>query len=188
MLLITVVAAVLRLWQLDHLPPGLYRDEAYNGLDALEVLAGNWQLYFANNNGREPFYIYLTAVSVGLFGRAAWAVRLGAAVVGTLTTLTVYQLGKSWFDERIGFLSAWLWAVTVWPVHLSRIGFRTVTVVPFLALSAWLLTVAYKRQRPLWWVTAGLVYGLGYYTYLAIRFTPLLLLLAFLYLWWLGVW
>lgn len=188
MLLITIFAAVLRLWQLDHLPPGLYRDEAYNGLDALDVLAGNWQLYFANNNGREPFNIYLTAVSVGLFGRTVWAVRLGAAVVGTLTTLTVYQLGKSWFNEQIGFLSAWLWAVTVWPLHLSRIGFRVVTVVPFLALSAWLITVAYKRQRPLWWVIAGLIYGLSYYTYLAIRFTPLVLLVALFYLWWSGGW
>ena len=40
LLLALSVAAVLRFWQLDQVPPGLYRDEAFNGLDALKVLAG----------------------------------------------------------------------------------------------------------------------------------------------------
>ncbi len=38
--LIGLLAAVLRLVAIDRLPPGLYHDEAYNGLDALNVLRG----------------------------------------------------------------------------------------------------------------------------------------------------
>lgn len=35
-----LITAGLRLWQLDRLPPGLFFDEAFNGVDARAVLAG----------------------------------------------------------------------------------------------------------------------------------------------------
>jgi 4-amino-4-deoxy-L-arabinose transferase-like glycosyltransferase len=174
-------AVTLRFFQLGQLPPGLYRDEAYNGLDALGVLAGNHAFYFAGNNGREPLYIYLTAGAVALFGRSALAVRLGAAVIGSLTTLVTYKLAKEWFGRRVGLLSAWLWAITLWPVHLSRIGLRAILLPFFLGLAFWLGTLAYRRQDGRLWLLTGLVYGFSFYTYLAVRFTPVLLLLLAVY-------
>ncbi|MGB4870682.1 MAG: glycosyltransferase family 39 protein [Candidatus Promineifilaceae bacterium] len=184
LLLIVGTAVFLRFYQLGAQPPGLYRDEAYNGLDALAVLDGRHPLFFPANNGREPAYIYLTAAAIALLGRSATAVRLTAAVVGSLTTLAVYLLGREWFGRRVGWLTAWLWAVTVWSIHLSRIGLRVVLMVPLLALAFWLGTLAYRRQRPWLWLAAGLVYGAGFYTYLAMRFTPLVLLALLLYLLW----
>lgn len=182
MLLALVVAALLRFWQLGDAPPGLYRDEAFNGLDALQVLQGKHALFFTANNGREPAYIYLTALAVGVFGRTALAVRLAAAVAGTLTTWVTYRLARSWFGHTTGLLAAWLWAVTLWPVHLSRVGLRPILLVPLLALAFWLGTRAYRRQQIRWWLAAGIVYGLSYYTYLAVRFTPILLFLLFSYI------
>jgi 4-amino-4-deoxy-L-arabinose transferase-like glycosyltransferase len=176
-------AVSLRFYQLGQLPPGLYRDEAYNGLDALGVLEGNYALYFPRNHGREPLYIYLTAVAISLFGRSAFALRLGAAVIGSLTTLVTYKLAKEWFGWRVGILSAWLWAITLWPVHLSRIGFRPILLPFFLGLTFWLGTLAYKRQDGRLWLLTGLIYGLSFYTYLAVRFTPVLLILLAVYCW-----
>lgn len=182
LLLVLSVAALLRFWQLGDAPPGLYRDEAYNGLDALRVLQGEHALYFATNNGREPTYIYLTAASIALLGRSALAVRFAAAVVGTVTTYVVYRLARSWFGQRSGLLAAWLWAVTLWPVHLSRIGLRAVLLAPVLALAFWLGTVAFRRNRRWLWLVAGALYGATFYTYLAARFTPILLILLLSYL------
>ena len=52
---VILVAAALRLWKLDVLPPGLWYDEAVNGVDTRMVLSGKgFPLYFAANNGREP--------------------------------------------------------------------------------------------------------------------------------------
>lgn len=186
---ITAVAAILRLFQLDQLPPGLYRDEAFNGLDALGVLAGNHPLFFAANNGREPIHIYFTALLVQLLGPTVTAVRLGAALVGTVTTIPVFLLANSWYGRRVALFAAWLWAVTLWPVHLSRIGLRIIWLVPLLTLTFWLGTLAYRheaRRRWALWLAAGLVYGLCFYTYLAVRVTPLLLLLLLLFVWWRG--
>lgn len=184
-----IVGALLRLWRLDAFPPGLYRDEAFNGLDALGVLNGRHALFFPANNGREPAYIYLTAVSIALFGRSVFALRLAAAVAGALITWITYQVGRSWFDRRVGLLAAWLWAVTLWPLHLSRLGLRVVLLAATLGLTAWLAALALRgdprRRRQLWlWVAAGAAYGAAFYTYLAARFTPLLLLALLLWFGW----
>ena len=37
---VILLAAFLRLWRLGEMPPGLYHDEAYNGLDALSLTEG----------------------------------------------------------------------------------------------------------------------------------------------------
>jgi len=63
---VIALAGILRFWQLGDVPPGLYRDEAANGLDALDVIEGRRDgqspFYFSANNGREPLYIYLTTL------------------------------------------------------------------------------------------------------------------------------
>ncbi|MCZ7673219.1 MAG: glycosyltransferase family 39 protein [Chloroflexi bacterium] len=187
LLLVLVTAVFLRFWQVGAAPPGLYHDEAYNGLDAARVLVEGPSLYFAANNGREPAYIWLTALAVAAVGQTALAVRLAAAVVGSLTLIPVYLLAKSWFDVRVGLFAAWLWAITLWPVHLSRIGLRAILLVPLLALTFWLGTLAFRRQKSWLWLLAGAAYGLSFYTYLAARFTPLLLALLLLFLLWRGV-
>ena len=182
-LLIVAVAAFFRFYHMGDAPPGLYRDEAYNGLDAVAVLEGDRPIFFESNNGREPLYIYLVAASVKVFGRTASAIRLPAAIIGTLTTLTTYLLTKSWFDRRTALIAAALWAITLWPIHLSRVGFRTILLPFVLSLSFYLLTRAYRRKSTSLFFIAGLAYGLTHYTYLASRLTPLFLFLMLLYMW-----
>ncbi len=173
---ICLVAAGLRFWQLGDLPPGLYRDEAYNGLDASGILNGEHALFFEANNGREPAYIYISSIFIALFGQTPLAIRLAAALIGTLTTLAVYALAKNWFGTLTGLFAAWLWAVTVWPIHLSRLGLRVILAVPVTVLAVWLGTLAWRKQdqasgRWLWFAAGGCI-GLGSYTYLTARLFP----------------
>ncbi len=186
LLLAVITTVLLRFWQLGEMPPGLYHDEAYNGLDAVSVLTDGPSLFFDANNGREPAYILLTSLAVAALGQTALAVRLVAAVVGSVTVIVVYLLADCWFGRKVGLLSAWMWAITLWPVHLSRIGLRAITLVPLLALTFWLGTLAFRKQKTGLWLLAGLVYGLSFYTYLAVRLTPVLVGLLFLYLLWRG--
>lgn len=75
-LAVILAAAALRFAGLGRTPPGLYRDEAFYGLDAVNVLRGQHALYFPANNGREPMFVYLVALSLDLLGRSPFAVRL----------------------------------------------------------------------------------------------------------------
>ena len=69
LLVILLVGAALRVAGLNQLPPGLYHDEAFSGLDAISILRGaGLPIFFEGNGGREPFFIYLHALSIFLFG------------------------------------------------------------------------------------------------------------------------
>lgn len=120
LLLVVLLAAFLRLLQLESLPPGLYHDEAYNGLDALSLAQGKtfpqfyegwelyaqdahadnppmptrWPVFFEGNYGREPLHIYLMAVSIWLFGPTPFAIRLVPALSGVLAVLLTYFAAK----------------------------------------------------------------------------------------------
>lgn len=171
-----ILAAVLRLWGLTVIPPGLYRDEASNGLDALSVLDGNRPVYFAANNGREPFFIYGIALSVALLGRSPGAIRVMAALLGTLTVPLVYLMAREMSGRRLALLAATLTAITVWPLALSRIGFRAISMPLVIALALWLLWRGQRTGHRWHFVLAGLCFGAAFYTYLAARFTIIALL------------
>lgn len=179
---ILLVATALRLAALGHVPPGLYHDEAYNGLDALGVLDGDMSLYFAANNGREPLFVYLVALSVGLLGRNPLAVRLAAVIPGLLTIAVTYAMARTLFTRRIGLLSAAVLAVTLWHVHLSRVGFRAVLLPLCTALMVWQAAVGWRTGRRWHWAAAGVFYGLSFYTYIAARFSLVALALFGAYL------
>ena len=66
--------------------------------------------------------------------------------------------------------------ITLWPIHLSLIGFRAVALPLFVALSIATGVRAYRSGRWLDWLIAGALYGVSFYTYLPSRFTPLVLI------------
>ena len=182
LLVIIATAAALRLWALGSVPPGLYHDEAFNGLDALAVLEGKRPLFFEANNGREPLFIYLVALSVAVLGRSSGAIRIVAAVLGTLTIPATYLMAKAMFNRRMGLLAATITGFTLWHVNLSRIGFRAVAMPLFVALTLWQLWLGLKRGNQWHFLIGGGLYGLTFYTYLAARFTIVALTAFGLYL------
>ena len=143
LLAILALATFFRFWRLDNLPPGLYHDEAYNGLDALALNRGElfpqfyegWELYaaeahdgqplqetrfpifFEGNYGREPLHVYLMALSVSLLGASAFAVRAVPAAAGVLAVLTTFLAARALLSGRSqrgsGYLVPLLAALTM---------------------------------------------------------------------------
>ncbi len=176
LLLLLLVGAGLRLWDAGRTPPGLYHDEAQYGLDALAVLeTGNLPVYFPANNGREPLFIYLITLSIAVLGRSPLAVRLPSFFVGFLTLAATYDLARVLWGRRAGRWALAVLAVTLWHVHLSRLGFRAVLLPLFTALFLAQATRALRTGRTRYWLIAGVLYGASWYTYMAARFTPVAL-------------
>jgi len=85
------IAFALRVYGLSELPPGLLGDEAWNLVDIIEMgETGRYPLFFANNAGREPVFIYLQAGMAVLGGVTPFAGRLTAAFVGVVPSTTAY--------------------------------------------------------------------------------------------------
>jgi 4-amino-4-deoxy-L-arabinose transferase-like glycosyltransferase len=187
LVLIVAIGAALRFYRIGELPPGLYRDEGYYGLDALRVLNGDFSLYFAANNGREGLFMYVLAASVALFGRTPEALRIASAFIGTLTIVAIYFAARNMFSPRIGALSAAILAITFWHLAISRVAFRAITLPLVLcAMMAFIfagLRTNALRPRIAYAALAGAAFGLTFYTYTSAQLVLLLVALYGLSLW-----
>src|SRR5512143_2401164 len=169
-LVILLIAAALRLVALPGVPPGLQHDEVFHGHDAVTVLLGYRPLYFTSNAGNEPLFIYMMALTVGLFGHNAWGIRLAAVICGLLTLLFTYLWIRRAYNNRTALIAAALMAVGFWPIFLSRVGLRAAAAPMMAALSAWLLfegmqriqksaNGSQQRRAWMWFSTAGIALG-----------------------------
>ncbi len=187
-LTLTLVAAFFRLYRLQEWPIGLWRDEAANGLEALRVLDGKLAIFYGT---REPMFIYLVAASVALWGRNPFAVRVVAAVAGTITIPVTYLLVREVFRRTdrsarvLAFVTSFWLATSYWHLNFSRLGFRGVLLPLFASLSFYLFWRGWHEfqcdsVRPLttmvWFAVAGLCFGLTMYTYTPGRLLVLALL------------
>lgn len=185
---ILVLAALLRLWHLNSTPPWLFFDEAGQGLDARDLLQGEFRAFFPRSFGKEPLYVYLTVPFVALWNGEPAAVRLAGAILGVLMVPALFLAGRALWRESprqgtwAGLLAAALWATNYWPQSINRIGFQanTFPLLLTLAVVAWLAWTGQPTRRRA--VTFGLLAGLTLATYLAARITPLLWLLLYLLL------
>jgi hypothetical protein len=199
---VLILAAFLRTYHLRSAPPGLYPDEAMNGNNALEALmTHHFKVFYPENNGREGLFINIQALSLwtsrlatGHFVTEAWALRFPSTIIGILTVLGMYFLARELFADtpteeglrggrRYGALAAFLLATSTWHLIFSRDGFRAVMAPLMLVWTLYFVLRAMRELRAvqhvrqaLWWMIAGAVtYGLGFYTYLSFRLTPILL-------------
>jgi 4-amino-4-deoxy-L-arabinose transferase-like glycosyltransferase len=179
--LIVLVGAGLRFYQIGELPPGLYRDEAFYGLDALRVLNGDLSLYFATNNGREGLFMYLLAASIRVLGRTPEALRIVPAIIGTFTLVGIYVAARNMFSHRVGVLSAGILAITFWHVALSRVAYRAILLPLALCMLMGFVFAALgtnqMRRRLVLSACAGVAFGACFYTYTSGQFAlPLVIL------------
>lgn len=184
-LLLILLAFFLRMWQLPHIPPGLWYDEAYYSMDAAWLLDGGpWQLFFAGNNGREPIFIYLQTLFIWLFGAQPLTSRLIGPLAGTLTVPLVYVLARrllrsgaiSW-SNWLAYLAAAGLASSFWHVDLSRSGFRAVLLPLVAAYVFYAFWRGWQEKSLKFMILAGLGLGLSQYIYLAARVLPLVLII-----------
>ena len=162
---IVVIAAVLRLWGIASVPAALQYDEAVNGLTAVRILSGEHPGLLTLKDGREPIHFYLVSASIAVLGRTPGALRLPFVTGSIGIVVVVWMLARELFGSKVGWLTALLCAVTVWPVYLGRYGTRSVFFALLAALALFLVVRAWRLQAMVLWIAAGLLFGVLHYTY-----------------------
>lgn len=186
---LTLIALLLRTWQLNTIPPGLFGDEAQSGIDVQAWLQGQSTQLFPHHLGGETLLGYLSVPFIALPPAGSpWAIRIVAALMGVAMVPALFLAGVALWRERpelgraAGLIAASLWVVNYWPQSVNRIGFQ-VNTQPFiltLAVIAWLnWSYCPIRSRA---VLFGLLAGLTLITYPAARITPVLWPVAYLVL------
>ncbi|HHY55541.1 MAG TPA: hypothetical protein GYA08_08895, partial [Chloroflexi bacterium] len=134
--LLTAAAAILRLWQIDSIPPGFHFDESFEGLEAWRILTDPTYrpIFIEGNFGVAPLNAYANAAMFGIFALfggepGPTAMRVTAALFGVLGVLATWlaagelrQLGAPRLTAAFPWLAAALLATTRWHIHFSRMG------------------------------------------------------------------
>ncbi len=183
LLSITLFGGALRFFQIGRVPPGFQFDEAYNALDAQQVLAGNFPLFLPANGGREVLYTYFQAALIWLFGATPTVFRSASAIWGTLAVAATFILLRGLLQRNSRLLASFgalALAISYWHIHFSHYGIRIIMMpVLFSALFGlyWVATHTSKPAHRIWVALgAGALLGLTVYANPTGRFAPFVLI------------
>jgi hypothetical protein len=176
------VAVAAHQWRL----PGLYNDEAYDVVPAMQLVLGqpvdlnrgvglhlfghNFPLMISDYQGVSSMYAVLPLFAI--FGVGVGPVRAMTIGFAALAILLTYPFGRALFGRAAGVLAVWLLACSPSLIFWSRVGVYVVIQVVPLALGANLCFLRWRRAartgawprpgRHDWWLAlAGLLVGIG---------------------------
>jgi uncharacterized protein YlzI (FlbEa/FlbD family) len=185
------IASFLRFYSLSNVPPGLWPDEAINANTALQIKdTKNFQLFYPENHGREGLFFLLIAFIFKLFKPSIWSFKLISALIGILTVLGQYLFSLEFFRQTnwqekkaktMALLSAFFLATSFWHINFSRIGFRAI-MAPFVLVFSFYFFFRGLRTKKIWsFLFSGMIFGIGFYSYISFRLAVLILGFALLY-------
>lgn len=145
LVMVTVVGAFFRFYDLAALPPGLDETSARIGLQASSISLQNPIPSLSLFNGYSPLWVWLQAFSIQLLGHTAVALRIWPALLGTLAVLATWLWLRDWFGKRVAWVAALTLAVSPWAVSLSRNGLASATLPLATAVTLWLSGRALRR-------------------------------------------
>jgi 4-amino-4-deoxy-L-arabinose transferase-like glycosyltransferase len=163
---LTALAAVLRLWDIGSVPLGLHGDEAWTGIDARRVLREGWiGPYVISALGQPTGPLYFTALLFKFFPETTTTIRVSMALFGIATIPLAYLAFREMFDRTVALLAALLLCVMTWHLQLTRTGFM-IGSWPFMEmLVLWALFAGLRRRSVPLLALAGVLTGLGVYSY-----------------------
>lgn len=200
---ILILAAWLRYWRLDQVPPGFNSDEAVGAVGALTTLRQGVQYSYEGQGGGGALGFYFAAAAFHLFGASVTTIRGLAAWAGLVSILFNYWAMREIFRAEglararwLAGLSTLALAVSHWHVSSSRVAFAGIGV-PFLMMpSVYFLWLGLNRADPapsvnrqskivtLWpFALSGLFLGGLMYIYLSGVFAPPLYAAFFMAQW-----
>lgn len=167
----TIIAAVLRFYQLDSLPSMINGDEGWTGMVALGRFPLAPFIYanpfsFAEGFGRP--YLDVFAWAINLWGQNKFGLRFIPALGGTLAIPAIYLFTRRLFNKnkRHATVAALLLVFSHTHIHFSRtsaIGYQQSNWLAPLELYCFLKGLEERNRR--WMVMGGLLLGLHFNVY-----------------------
>ena len=194
--LIILLAAFLRFYKIDKIPPSLTWDEVslgYNAYSVGQTLRGEhgrflpYDFFAAFGDYKPPLYIYADVLPIKFFGLNEFAVRFPSALAGVLAVLTTYFLVLEIFSShKLALLTSFILAISPWHTQLSRAAFEANLATFLIILGIYLLFKGLKK--PSFFLLAIIPMVASAYTFNSARIFAPLILLGFLIIYWSKIW
>lgn len=159
-ILIGVLALILRLYRLVEIPISLHWDEAswgYNAYSILKTGRDEYGKFFpfifkAFGDYKAPIYVYLTAISIAVFGFGEFAIRFPAALFGVIDVILVYFLVCELFSNLrqkriVGYLAALVLTFSPWHYDFSHGAWEVNVLAALFLLGLIFFFRAFKKPK-----------------------------------------
>ena len=168
---LTLAAAFLiRLWALGSVPAALHPDEVAGYAGVLDELTGRAPVraFFDYRIMYLPLYGVSQLLSSLFLGNSATGLRFPAVLFGVATVYCTIGLTRRLTGERTTALAAGaIAAILPWDVTVSRVGWEPAAMLPFVLGGLWALDAGLETRSARRCALAGLLFGIGAYSYRA---------------------
>ncbi|MBI5045151.1 MAG: glycosyltransferase family 39 protein [Candidatus Levybacteria bacterium] len=197
LLLIVFLGGLLRFWGLTNVPPSLYWDEVSQGYNAYSILKTGKDehqesfpitRFQAFGDNKAPVNIYLTVISLGMFGKNDFSVRFPSAFLGTMTIVMTFFLVKFLFyyekeKDLLALVSSLFLAISPWHIQLSRAAYEG-NIATFFTVAALALFFVSLVKNKWYFLGSVICFVLAFYSFNAHRvFIPIIVLFIGLLYW-----
>ncbi len=173
---------ILRFYDLTSLPLKVHGDMASVGLQARDILRGDFPGWFSLGWATIPMWGYAhEALTMLLFGDSLFGLRISAVLAGTASLLGVYLLGREAWTPRVGMLALAALTIDVVHIHFSRIP-SYMDPVPWMVWAYFFMVRGLKRRSPTSWLLSGIFTAFAMNMYFSGRLTLPVLVIFLLYL------
>lgn len=195
---IILVGFLLRFYDLGKTPNSLNWDEVSWGYNAYSILVTGMDehgkvmplSFQAFGDFKQPVYVYLTSISIALFGLSAFSVRFASAFLGVLAIPFVYLLVFELFKTHknrysISVVSMALFAISPWSIQFSKVAYEANIGLFFVICGAALFLMGLNRRSNIFLFSSMIPLAVSGYSYHSEKlFTPIFVvgLLIFAYL------
>jgi len=167
---LALVAAVLVFFRAYRLnPPGLWGDDAINGLLALRVLDGEIASPFSLiRHAHSSFHAlanFAIAASFDAFGASLTTLRLPGVIAGCIAGLGLYGIARRCFGVTTALIAALLFATSPMEIAHAKSLTQVVLGLMFQILGMYALVRADQERRAGWFAAAGVGLAATVYTY-----------------------
>src|SRR6202047_4193676 len=142
--LILLLAAIVRVAFLDIKPP--HFDEGINGWFCDQMAKTGYYAYDPTNY-HGPLHFYVLFVSLKLFGRNLWALRLPVVLASLIAIFWIF-LFRPFFSRTICYLAALAMAISPGFIFYDRYSIHESWMVLFLVVTFWGILGIWTSREP----------------------------------------
>lgn len=129
---ILILAALLRIWMLNHRLLGINSDDANIGIMAQDILRGHFPIFYYGGYYYGPLDAYLAAPLIRVWGSSDQILRVFPFISSLLFVWVIYRTGQKLYGETTGLFSALFAALP--PVFLTVRGLKVDAAYSFVLL------------------------------------------------------
>lgn len=192
LIIIILISFCLYFYKNTTFPPALFSDEADLNYQAF-VFNNRATDYFGNkvpihfhsfSDWRTSSYIYSVALVQKFIGHVDIAARLPAVIFGSLSVLVFFLILKNLYKNQIwALIGSFLFSITPWLFHYSRVGFEATGMLLFLLLGFyfWIKFIKSKKDKFIFLSAISFIFSVYFYS--TAKLFLLFVGIALLFLW-----